>query len=202
MRLFTAFPVLAGALLLAGCTAAGPGAGGDVPIPHPAADRLVSGQGTVLQSFDDPPQLCLGAIAESYPPQCSGPEIIGWDWSTIELKESVEDVTWGAYAVIGLWDGERFDLKEPPIPLALYDPMPQEPDPRHDPANAGKGTDAELDRIQRELFDSLEPLIAGPDNGYLFVTVIFDDGSIQEYVDEKYGPDLVVIESALTPLDA
>lgn len=201
MKLTHALP-LAAVLVLAGCATTGPGSGGGVPLPHPAADRLVSGQGTVIQSFDEPPQLCLGAVAESYPPQCSGPEIVGWDWSAIELKESVEDVTWGAYAVIGLWDGERFELEEPPIPLALYDPMPQAPDPRLDPATPGAGTEAQLADIQDQLSGTLKPLTSWTENGYVFATVIFDDGSIQEYVDELYGPDLVAVVSALTPLDA
>ncbi len=71
-------------------------------------------------------------------PQCSGPEIDGWDWTTIELKETASDVTWGAFAVIGFWDGERFEVTEPPIPLALYDPMPLDPDPRLDPTTPAR----------------------------------------------------------------
>jgi hypothetical protein len=35
---------------------------------------------TVLQEGDGPPELCLGGVAESFPPQCGGPEIAGWDW--------------------------------------------------------------------------------------------------------------------------
>lgn len=204
MKLSRALPVaLAAVALLAGCATATPGSGDGVPLPdpNPPADRLVSGQGTVLQTGDAAPQLCLGPVAESYPPQCSGPEIDGWDWSVIELKETAGDVTWGAYAVIGFWDGERFELTEPAIPLALYDPMMPEPDPRLDPATPGAGTDEELADIQTELTDAFEPLSSWTENGYLWVTVIYDDGSLQEYVDERYGSDLVAVVSALTRVD-
>ncbi len=137
-------------------------------------------------------------------PSARGREIDGWDWESIELKESVEDVTWGAYAVIGFWDGERFELKEPPIPLALYDPMPMDPDPRLDPATPGAGTESQLEEIHTSMTEEkpFDQLSSWSENGYLFVTVIYDDGSLQEYVDERYGPDLVAIVSALTTLDA
>jgi hypothetical protein len=26
------------------------------------------------------PEVCLGPVAESYPPQCNGPELVGWEW--------------------------------------------------------------------------------------------------------------------------
>jgi hypothetical protein len=34
-------------------------------------------------------------------------------------------------------------------------------------------------------------------NGYLFVDVIYDDGSIQAWADEQFLPDTVAIRSAL-----
>lgn len=202
LRTLPAFVVLLiGAGSLAGCvTATTAGSGVPLPNPHPAADGPVSGQGTVLQRGTEPPQLCLGAIAESYPPQCAGPEILGWDWDAVEIKESAGDVTWGAYAVFGLWDGERFELTEPAIPLALYDPMPHEPDPRLDPATPGAGDDAQLEGIHSQLVEAsaFDQLSSWSENGYLWMSVIYDDGSLQEYVDERFGPDLVAIRSALT----
>ena len=220
MRLFpralraTAPLLIVAALGLSGC-ASGPGIGQ----PGASGDRVadgngiaaageVSAQGMVLQLEKQPPQLCLGVVAESYPPQCSGPEILGWDWEAVDLEEFVEDVTWGAYAVVGTWDGVRFTLTDPAIPLALYDPMPFEPDPRTDPANAGDNSEQTLLSIQEDLGDDVQSganpwpiLSSSAENGYLFVTVEYDDGTIQAYYDGLYGPDTIAIQSALRDLE-
>ena len=71
---------------------------------------------TVLESPDHGPQLC-SAVAESYPPQCGGPDINGWDWSAVEA-ESASGTTWGDYVVIGTFDGKALTLTEPPRPSA------------------------------------------------------------------------------------
>lgn len=67
----------------------------------------------MLESAGHGPQLCLGGVAESYPPQCGGPDVVGWDWDTVEGSESASGTTWGSYTVIGTYDGERFTLTEP-----------------------------------------------------------------------------------------
>jgi hypothetical protein len=36
-------------------------------------------------------------------------------------------------------------------------------------------------------------------NGYLWLSVLYDDGTIQTYVDEQYGADVVIVQSALRP---
>jgi hypothetical protein len=193
-------------VLLAGCAtpAATPGSGGDGSTSDTsdigvaiAAPGEVIGQGTVLQTGDALPQLCLGAVAESYPPQCSGPEITGWDWDAIEGEESSGDVTWGAYAVTGGWDGTQFSLTSA-VMLALYDPMPIE-DPLRDPENAGDTDQAELERIQTELHETAPFVVlsSSVENGYVFADVIYDDGSLQEWADGKYLPDVVAIRPAL-----
>jgi hypothetical protein len=74
-----------------------------------------SGTFTVLESTEHGPQLCSG-VAESYPPQCSGPDIVGWDWEDAADAESASGTTWGSYEVTGTWDGERLTLTEPPGP--------------------------------------------------------------------------------------
>src|SRR5690554_860699 len=197
----------AGVLLLAGCGQPIGGGGIDINPPAPPAtipaDGEVLGQGTVLQLDGEPASFCLGAVAESYPPQCSGPEIVGWDWASVDGEESANSVTWGTYAVQGTWDGERFTVTEPPIMLALYDAM-SIPDPLRDPANAGETPEAELMAIQEELpkLGTVDFLSSGVENGYLFVAVIYDDGQIQQYFDELYGADVVVVESALRPVSS
>lgn len=209
-RLPVLLAALGSAALLAGCASGPsitPGASGgsaddttDIGVAI-AAPGEVHGQGTVLQIGDAAPQLCLGPIMESYPPQCSGPEITGWDWDEVEGEETSGEVTWGAYAVTGTWDGETFGVTST-IMLALYDPMPVV-DPLLDPANAGDSDPAELERIQTELMESapFEVLTSWSENGYLFASVIYDDGSIQAWADEKYLPDVVAIRPALTDVE-
>lgn len=163
-------------------------------------DVEVTGQGTVLQVGEAPPQLCLGPVAESYPPQCGGPEVVSWDWAEAGHFETAQDVRWGSYALRGTWDGEVFTRTAASIPLALYDAMPFE-----DPLEGRQGTtgQAELERIQREIFEPGGPdglLTAAVDRGFLSVTVVYDDGSIQAQLDEAYGPDVVVVQSALRPV--
>jgi hypothetical protein len=85
---------------------------------------------TVLESPDHGPQLCLGGVAESYPPQCGGPDIEGWDWSAVEA-ESASGTTWGSYSLTGTWDGETFSLAGPVGP----------PDDSGQGANQGGPTD-------------------------------------------------------------
>ena len=192
-------------VLLAGCAAPAvtPGSSGDDTSDTSsigatiAAPGEVTGQGTVIQTGDAAPQFCLGPVAESAPPQCSGIELAGWDWDTVDGEETMGDVTYGAYALTGTWDGSVFTSTSA-IMLALYDPMPFV-DPLLDAENAGDSSEADLTRIQTEITESA-PFVAlesYPQNGYLFVRVIYDDGSIQAWVDDKYLPDVVAIRPAL-----
>ncbi len=202
VRNVTTAVVLSVGLLLGGC-AASPGTS---PMPAPAdqpipASGEVVGQGTVLQLGDAAPQFCLGGVMESYPPQCSGPELIGWDWQAVDGAETSGNVTWGNYAVQGTWDGANFTVTAPPIMLALYDPIRVD-NPYQDPANKGATSEDELLRIQAELHESapFDVLTSWTENGYLFATVTYDDGDIQAYLDAEYGKDVVIAQSALRDL--
>jgi hypothetical protein len=194
MRFSRALILLAApVLLLAACaTPAQSGDGNDVvpggpgdPQPIAAAGEVI-GQGTVLQIEGEAAQFCLAGVMESYPPQCGGP------------------VAWGAYALQGTWDGVEFTPTQPPIPLALYDPMMEEPDPRTDPANAGDNAEDLLLRVQEELhaWTEVTVLQSYPENGYLWASVAYDDGTIQAYLDEVYGPDVVIVQSVLRDVPA
>lgn len=190
--------IVAAALALSACAtpAPSPGDGG-----FDRALRVdVVGQGTVIQLGDAAPELCLGAIAESYPPQCSGPELIGWDWTANDGSETASDVTWGTYAVFGNWDGTALTV-DSAIMLALYDTMPVV-DPLADEANAGRSSKQQLADIEDEIFDTapVEVLSIFAQNGYLFVQVVHDDGSVQAWADQTYGADVVAVRSALQAL--
>lgn len=206
MRLLRTAGIVAAAVVaiaIAGCASADPSGppsqaplGFVTPVPPEGEVRAV---GTVLDAGGDP-QLCLGAIAESYPPQCSGIPLEAWTWEGVDGAESSGDVTWGAYAVMGTYDGETFTVSQPPIMLALYDPIRPE-----DPTGGqpGAGDEAALASIQEELPELLGDayLSSYPQDGWLWVDVVWDDGSWQEAADAAYGEDVVIIRSAIQPLD-
>lgn len=91
-------------------------------------EQVYEATATVLESPEHGPQLCIGAIMESYPPQCEGPDLVGWSWDAVSGWQSASGRTWGRYRVVGTWDGERLTVTEPPAPA---DPaaMPDEPSP-------------------------------------------------------------------------
>ena len=78
-----------------------------------AAVELV-GFGTVLESPGHGPQLCLGGVLLSLPPQGGGPPVSNWDWSAVPGQESLHGTTWGDYTVIGTYDGHAFTMTRPP----------------------------------------------------------------------------------------
>jgi hypothetical protein len=101
-----------------GDTGPGPGAGGS-SVTMPAVDptQLFEGSGTVLDDGSGP-QLCLGGVAESYPPQCSGIALAGWDWDAVDREESAAGTAWGEFHVVGTYDGETFTVAR----AGPYDP--------------------------------------------------------------------------------
>ena len=69
------------------------------PVPSGPGDHAQPGHG---DGHRQSPELCLGPIAESYPPQCGGPALVGWDWADHENTfEQQGDVRWGTYLVTG-----------------------------------------------------------------------------------------------------
>jgi hypothetical protein len=235
------------------------------PTPVPDGKVRTSGLVTVLDPGTGP-QLCLGAVAESYPPQCSGPAVTGFEWGDIGFEDA-SGVRWGSYALTGTFDGTTFGATDA-IPAALYDTMAEpeagglepacddasttDPDqatpedmdatlaaasalPMYatawlsgdtinvavtgdaDAAEATlretwggqlcvttvERTDADLNAINQELQVALgdQLLTSGstaPDS--LDAQVVFDDGSIQDWVDATYGEGLVRVSSALIPV--
>jgi hypothetical protein len=89
------------------------------------------------------PELCLGPVAESYPPQCRGIPLRGWDWAEHQPFETSGDVRWGQFLVVGTFDGTTMTVTRA-IPEATYDPAvlelpgpPDEPGPTGDAGLAG-----------------------------------------------------------------
>lgn len=191
-----------GTLLLCGCAPPTASAGDptDASAPLPVTGEL-QGRGMVMQKGAEPPQLCLGAVMESYPPQCSGPALTNWDWSKVDDEEAASGVTWGSYLMTGTWDGVQFTQTKEPIPLSLYEPPPPA-GPALWEATPGSGSEAQLELIRDEIFSSRDSSILGSwtTNGYLILNVFYDDGTLQNELDVKYGPKLVLVDSALRPV--
>jgi hypothetical protein len=110
-----------------GGSGSGPGAdraeaGSDVP--------TYEGNFTVLESADHGPQLCW-IIATSYPPQCGGLDVVGWDWSSVDDETTAGTTIWGDYHLTGTYADGAFTLTEPPSPPDAgdtTDPGISEPD--------------------------------------------------------------------------
>ncbi|MET8864605.1 hypothetical protein ABZW11_16835 [Nonomuraea sp. NPDC004580] len=151
-----------------------------------------AGSITVLESPEHGPQLCQ-VVAESLPPQCGGPDVVGWDWAKVE-HESAGGTKWGRYQVTGTWDGSRLTLTQPPGKAAEV----KAEEPRFDspcPAPAGgwrpvdpaKATQAALEKTQQRLQN--EEAVGGVwlDQSYLESIPGYDGGK-PEWV-EKHAND-------------
>lgn len=198
--------VLAVTGAVAACaTPAGAGSTPDAPVGASLGsldpglpDGEVVAQGTVLEDADGT-RLCF-AVMESYPPQCQGIPLSGWTWDGVEGAETANGVSWGAYAVQGVYDGETITVTQPAVLLALYDPMI--PD---DPTDGvpGAADEATLLEIQEELPDRLGDALIGswPQDGRLWAQVVWDDGTWQDAADGDYGRDVVLIQPLLREID-
>ena len=167
----------------------------------PVPDGLVGTRGlaTVMDEGAGTVELCLGPVAESYPPQCGGPPIAGWDWADHDgTYDEQGRVRWGSYALTGDWDGATFTATDA-VSGALYDPAAPLPSPT--PAAATSYPDTELESIAEELRDTLPGYLGayggeGTD-GHVLADVYYDDGSLQEWADSTYGQDVVIVSGAL-----
>jgi len=95
------------------------------PPAEPATDQEPDqfiARALVLEDQSHGPQLCLGGVLESLPPQCGGPDLLGWDWSTLAGSDGRTGVKWGEYVVVGSWDAsaETFTLTRPAVPADEY----------------------------------------------------------------------------------
>ena len=140
------------------------------------------------------PLLCVGAVAESAPPQCSGPVLVGWDWDAFDHEET-GGVRWvQGVAIEGTYDAEAQTFTatgEPMSAAAITMPAIEVPE-----------GDLSEERIQ-EICDRLmamgrEDLFsAWGDRGTAVVQVLYDDGSMQEALDAAYGEGAVFVISAM-----
>jgi hypothetical protein len=102
-------------LLLVGCAAGVPGGratGGTTGVQ----EQRYAATSTVLESRDHGPELCLGWVADSFPPQCGGLPINNWRWDQVEGEQAAGGTTWGTYRLVGTYDGARFSVVRAEVP--------------------------------------------------------------------------------------
>ena len=174
-----------------------PSATGPSATAVPAAPGRVRTRTLVTVMDTGAPEVCLGAVAESYPPQCRGPELIGWKWADHHGTFDRSGTTrWGVFALTGTWDGTSFTLEDA-VAGAVYDPLPEEP--AELPAPAADHTAQELADIAGEVGLAL-PGAQGAyadEHGHVLVDVVYDDGTLQDQMDAEYGVGVVVLSSQL-----
>jgi hypothetical protein len=100
-------------LLTAACGSGEPGAvggstgaGDDAPpptVPAPDPEQLYEVDGIVLEDSSHGPELCLGGVALSLPPQCGGVPLANWDWDAVDGAQSGSGTTWGDFHVVGTY---------------------------------------------------------------------------------------------------
>ena len=195
-----------------------------------AANPRYAATTTVLESPDHGPQLCLGGVLDSYPPQCGGPGVVGWGWAVVDPATATSDAQGAAlsYAAgqpdfAGAWIDRSVD------PASQADPVDETAtnDPtrlvlnlrftgdlaRHEAeARAVWGgalclTEAHhalaaLEAVQTELHDELGALISDADEvrGVVRITVVVVEEGLQESLDDRYGAGVVQVTGALRPV--
>ena len=180
------------------------GAVADMPTAIPAASGPVTTLTPATVMDTGMPELCLGAVAESYPPQCRGIPLVGWSWrDQAGHFDRISSVRWGLFAVTGSFDGTTLTVRDA-VPAALHDPgpLPAEPTRCEDLATADchGPTQARIEQIQEELSALPGVLVIDASRYVVHAYVIHDDGSFQVWADEAYGDGIVEIGSALEPI--
>lgn len=161
-------------LALASCTDTGTsvkaGDDGGEPVSTDAASAQVyEVVAPVLENEDHGPELCLGAIYQSLPPQCGEVPITNWDWTSAEGEETLAGTTLGNYHVTGTYDGTKFTLTETPRPA---DSEPTPPTDLHTPCQEPPGgwPVPDPDRTSEADIDAASTFVNGqPDAGGFWV---------------------------------
>jgi hypothetical protein len=175
----------------------------------PSADGVVyRGALTVLQGVErDAPELC-GVVAESYPPQCGGLPVTGWDWDAVAHEEA-EGVRWGSYIVTGTFDGESLVLTEDPVPTEEVD-MADHPELQYSEPEIGDPAEdlsaEELQAIADELVAEFPVYVYGgwadEQHGVALVDALLVTPELEAYAAEHFPEDTVAFSAMLRPVEA
>ena len=148
----------------------------------------------VVMDTGEGPEMCLGPVAESYPPQCGGPAIEGWRWRDQQAFEKQGEVRWGSFALTGEWDGTTLTVTDA-VPAALYSPPRQ--DEQDPPPPLRQRDEASITEIAREV--SALPGVVGTyvEDQQVVAEVAYDDGALQQRLDEEHGANTVRVLAQL-----
>ena len=160
-----------------------------VTVPTPAPGTEVTGIGTVIDDGAGA-NLCY-AVMESSPPQCGSPlPLEGWDWAGLESEES-GGVRWGDYTVFGEFDGEQVTVSRAPEPAGQREPWP---------SHTGPLASDELAVAQAQIKRDLPSYLSiTQGDGFVHVSVLYDDGTLQSAFEDRYGEGAVVVAALLSP---
>lgn len=158
-------------------------------LPHRA--EVVRYQGTVIDSGDGP-ELCLGGVSTSLPPQCSGPIATGLEMG--EWSEEANGVRWGERTVTVTWppvDGVVELIEDTPIEILEYDlPMSDLPEECRDQTlGAGSGP---INEYARSLGDHNGGLYVA-NSGDIVLQVVGDPEPHREALAEHGGACVIEV---------
>ncbi len=87
--------------------------------PAPTTDEVWTAAMVRQASPHEDPVLCVGAILQSYPPQCAGHvRLVGWDWADLTNETVASGITWvDTTYVVGTYADATFTLTRPPSEL-------------------------------------------------------------------------------------
>ncbi|MGH2723317.1 MAG: hypothetical protein ACRDI0_03455 [Actinomycetota bacterium] len=100
------------ALLLAACARPPENDAPGRPAEKPPGEQLYELTTTVLEDETHGPMLCPGGQTSSLPPQCGNVPITNWDWDEVDGEERMSGTIWGAFHVVGTFDGQAFTVTE------------------------------------------------------------------------------------------
>lgn len=176
--------LLVAVLALGGC-AAQPTDPIHVPVPADGAE--VHTAVTVIDDGDG--ALLCPVVLESYPPQCGGDiPVEGWEWDGLPGVQQEGGVRWGVYDVTGTFDGTTLILTQPPTHADGW--------LEGQPSHTGSLTTAELAEVRAGVErDVIGYTGIGTADGFIHLSVDYDDGSLQAALDERYGEGAVYVTS-------
>ena len=162
-------------LLLPACAATD--TGGAAPASTAPAEPRYRTTATVLESPKHRPELCLGGVLTSYPPQCGGVPVTNWRWDQVAGEEAAGGTIWGVYDLVGTYDGASFtviraDHSPPASPPSAREQFKDEPRPAcREPAGGWKVPDPAR-RSERHLEPVGKAARAQPDFAGLWLSYL------------------------------
>ncbi|QCR18967.1 hypothetical protein [Agrococcus sp. SGAir0287] len=197
-------------LVLVACAPVQPQVGDAAPSSDPSAPPSIAADVLPAQAVpsgevgvrgevvdvDGAPELCLGPQFSIAPPfACGGAPIVGLDWGEVDGEDAVGDTRWATMDLRGVFDGSTLTLTAEPT-LADLSASPSGPPPS---SSWEPPSDALLD-VEAAVVEELGPraLSTIAIGDVVLLAVLYDDGSLQAYLDARHGEGVVEVTSLMT----